>query len=219
MATMLGFIATDAAVSLPLLRAAVSEVARGSFNCITVDGDTSTNDALVLVATARAPMSQITDASSAEYRALCAAVSKVAIRLAQDIIRDAEGATKFITVAAEGGRNSDECRKVAYAVAHSPLVKTAFFASDPNLGRILAAVGYAGVTDLDVEKVDLYLDSVLVAKNGSRHPEYREADGQRVMKQNEITVRIVLNRGNSAAQVWTCDFSHEYVRINADYRS
>ena len=219
MATMLGFIASDAAVSLPLLRAAVGEAARRSFNCITVDGDTSTNDALVLIATARVPMSQITDAGSPEYRAFCDAVSDVAIRLAQGIIRDAEGATKFITIAVEGGRNSEECRKVAYAVAHSPLVKTAFFASDPNLGRILAAVGCAGVADLDVEKVNLYLDEVLVAKNGSRNPEYREADGQRVMKQSEITVRIVLNRGNAAAQVWTCDLSHEYVRINADYRS
>ena len=219
MATMLGFIATDAAVSVPLLRAAVSEAAKRSFNCITVDGDTSTNDALVLVATARAPMPQVTDADSTEYRALCVAVSEVAIRLAQGIIRDAEGATKFITVAVEGGRTSDECRKVAYAVAHSPLVKTAFFASDPNLGRILAAVGYAGVSDLDVEKVDLYLDDVLVAKSGCRHPEYREADGQRVMKQSEITVRIALNRGNAETRVWTCDLSHDYVRINADYRS
>jgi len=219
MATMLGFIATDAAVSLPLLRTAVSEAAKRSFNCITVDGDTSTNDALVLVATARASMPQVTEVGSAEYRALCEAVSEVAIRLAQCIIRDAEGATKFITVAVEGGRTSDECRKVAYAVAHSPLVKTAFFASDPNLGRILAAVGYAGVTDLEVDKVDLYLDDVLVAKSGSRHPEYREEDGQRVMKQSEITVRIALKRGKATARVWTCDLSHDYVRINADYRS
>ncbi|MGQ0525057.1 MAG: bifunctional glutamate N-acetyltransferase/amino-acid acetyltransferase ArgJ [Betaproteobacteria bacterium] len=219
MATMLGFVATDAAVSLPLLRAAVSEAARRSFNCITVDGDTSTNDAFVLIATRRAAMPEITDADSTEYRALLEAISQVAVRLAQAIIRDAEGATKFITIMVEGGRSGEECRRVANAVAHSPLVKTAFFASDPNLGRILAAIGYAGVGDLDVEKVDLYLDDLLVARNGSRHPEYRETDAQRVMKQSEITVRILLNRGKASTGIWTCDLSHEYVRINADYRS
>ena len=219
MATMLGFVATDARVSLPLLRSAVATAARQSFNCITVDGDTSTNDAFMLIATGRAGMPEVSDAPSAEYGALCEAITGVAVELAQGIIRDAEGATKFITVQVEGGRSSEECRKVAYAVAHSPLVKTAFFASDPNLGRILAAVGYAGVADLDVEKVDLHLNDVLVAKNGSRDPGYREADGQRVMKGSEIRVRIVLNRGSAMCRVWTCDLSHDYVRINADYRS
>jgi glutamate N-acetyltransferase/amino-acid N-acetyltransferase len=219
MATMLGFVATDARLSLPLTRAAVVHAATQSFNCITVDGDTSTNDAFVLMASGRADMPEITTATSEQYAALREAVTEVAIELAQAIIRDAEGATKFITVRVEGGRSDDECRRVAYAVAHSPLVKTAFFASDPNLGRILAAVGYSGVADLDVEKVDLYLDDVLVAKNGSRDAGYREADGQRVMKADEITVRIVLNRGGASARLWTCDLSHDYVSINADYRS
>jgi glutamate N-acetyltransferase/amino-acid N-acetyltransferase len=219
MATMLGFVATDARVSLPLVRAVVAHAAKHSFNCITVDGDTSTNDAFVLIASGRADMPEITDATSGEYAALCEAVTAVATELAQAIIRDAEGATKFITVRVEGGRSDDECRRIAYAVAHSPLVKTAFFASDPNLGRILAAVGYAGVADLDVEKVDLYLDDVLVARNGSRYDGYREADGQRVMKNSEITVRILLHRGSASARLWTCDLSHDYVSINADYRS
>lgn len=219
MATMLGFVATDARVNPWLLRAAVTSAVRESFNCITVDGDTSTNDAFMLIATGRADMPEIGDARSAEYAALCEAVAEVASTLAQAIIRDAEGATKFITVVVEGGRSSEECRKVACAVAHSPLVKTAFFASDPNLGRILAAVGYADVADLDVEKVDLYLGDVLVARNGSRHVGYREADGQRVMKASEILVRIVLNRGDATLKLWTCDLSHDYVSINADYRS
>jgi len=219
MATMLGFVATDARLSLSLTRAAVVHAAKQSFNCITVDGDTSTNDAFVLVASGRADMPEITTATSGEYAALREAVTEVAIELAQAIIRDAEGATKFITVRVEGGRSEEECRRVAYAVAHSPLVKTAFFASDPNLGRILAAVGYSGVADLNVEKIDLYLDDVLVAKNGSRDAGYREADGQRVMKADEITVRIVLNRGGASARLWTCDLSHDYVSINADYRS
>ena len=219
MATMLGFVATDARVSLPLVRAAVAHAAKRSFNCITVDGDTSTNDAFVLMASGRADMPEITDATSGEYATLCEAVTEVATELAQAIIRDAEGATKFITVRVEGGHSDDESRRIAYAVAHSPLVKTAFFASDPNLGRILAAVGYSGVADLDVEKVDLYLDDVLVAKNGSRYDGYREADGQRVMKNSEITVRIVLHRGSASARLWTCDLSHDYVSINADYRS
>jgi glutamate N-acetyltransferase/amino-acid N-acetyltransferase len=219
MATMLAFVATDARVSLPLVRATLAHAAKQSFNCITVDGDTSTNDAFVLMASGRADMPEITDATSAEYALLCAGVAEVATELAQAIIRNAEGATKFITVTVERGRSDDECRSVAYAVCHSPLVKTAFFASDPNLGRILAAVGYSGVTDLDVESVDLYLNEVLVAKNGSRYDGYREAEGQRVMKSSEITVRIVLNRGNASARLWTCDLSHEYVSINADYRS
>jgi glutamate N-acetyltransferase / amino-acid N-acetyltransferase len=219
MATMLGFIATDARVSLPLVRAAVARVAQCSFNCITVDGDTSTNDSFMLIASGKADMPQIDNAASAEYAALLDGITEVAVQLAQAIIRDGEGATKFITIRTEGGRSEDECRKVAYAIAHSPLVKTAFFASDPNLGRILAAVGYAGIADLNVEKVDLYLDEVLVAQGGGRHPAYQEADGQRVMKQSEITVRVVLGRGSAAATVWTCDLSHDYVSINADYRS
>lgn len=219
MATMLGFIATDARISLPLVRAAVTHAAQRSFNCITVDGDTSTNDSCMLIASCKADMPQIDNAASAEYAALLGGITEVATQLAQAIIRDGEGATKFITIKAEGGRSEDECRKVAYAIAHSPLVKTAFFASDPNLGRILAAVGYAGIADLKVEKVDLYLDDVLVARGGSRHPAYQEADGQRVMQQSEITVRVVLGRGSAAATVWTCDLSHDYVSINADYRS
>jgi glutamate N-acetyltransferase/amino-acid N-acetyltransferase len=164
-------------------------------------------------------MTEISDTGSAEYADLLMGITDVAIELAQAIIRDGEGATKFITIRAEGGRNEEECRKVAYAIAHSPLVKTAFFASDPNLGRILAAVGYAGIADLSVDKVDLYLDEVLVAKSGGRYPGYQEADGQRVMQQSEITVRVALGRGGAAATVWTCDLSHDYVSINADYRS
>ena len=219
MATMLGFVATDAALSLPLARALTAEAANRSFNCITVDGDTSTNDAFMLIATGGSGMAEITDAKSDQYRALADGVAAVAAELAQAIIRDGEGATKFITVRVEGGRKDEECRRVAYAIAHSPLVKTAFFASDPNLGRILAAIGYAGIADLAVEKVDLYLDDVLVAKGGRRNPAYREADGARVMKQAEITVRVLLNRGSAAATVWTCDLSHDYVTINAEYRT
>jgi glutamate N-acetyltransferase / amino-acid N-acetyltransferase len=219
MATMLGFVACDARVSLPVARAAVKQAAQRSFNCITVDGDTSTNDSFMLIATGSADMPEIGDAKGAEYAALVDGVSAVALELAQAIVRDAEGATKFMTIRVEGGRKEEECRRVAYAIAHSPLVKTAFFASDPNLGRILAAVGYAGIADLAVEKVDLYLDDVLVAKNGGRYASYRENDGQRVMKQAEITVRVVLNRGPAAATVWTCDLSHDYVTINAEYRT
>lgn len=219
MATMLGFVATDAAVSQPLVRAAVSHAAQRSFNCITVDGDTSTNDSFVLMATGKAAMPEISDAKSAEYLAFRDAVTEVAATLAQAIIRDGEGATKFITVKVEAGRSEEECRKVALAIAHSPLIKTAFFASDPNLGRILAAIGYAGIADLDVEGIELFLDDVLVAEHGGRSAGYQEADGQRVMKQAEITVRVVLNRGKAAAVVWTCDLSHDYVSINADYRS
>ena len=219
MATLLGFVATDARLSLPLARSMVAHAANHSFNCITVDGDTSTNDAFILMATGKADMTEVGDAKSTAYTALMEGVTAVAAELAQAIIRDGEGATKFITVRVEGGRTEEECRKVAYAIAHSPLVKTAFFASDPNLGRILAAVGYAGVPDLAVDKVELYLDDVLVAKNGGRCPRYREADGFRVMKQAEITVRVVLNRGAAAATVWTCDLSHDYVTINAEYRT
>ncbi|HET9403679.1 MAG TPA: bifunctional glutamate N-acetyltransferase/amino-acid acetyltransferase ArgJ [Burkholderiales bacterium] len=219
MATLLGFVATDAKLALPLARAMAAQAANRSFNCITVDGDTSTNDAFMLVATGAAGTPELSDGKSAEYAALADGVAAVAAELAQAIIRDGEGATKFITVRVEGGRKEEECRKVAYAIAHSPLVKTAFFASDPNLGRILAAVGYAGIADLAVDMVDLYLDDVLVAKNGGRSPGYHEADGQRVMKQPEITVRVVLNRGAAAATVWTCDLSHDYVTINAEYRT
>jgi glutamate N-acetyltransferase/amino-acid N-acetyltransferase len=219
MATMLGYVATDARVTLPLVKRAVAYAAQRSFNCITVDGDTSTNDSFILIATGKAAMAEITSAGSAEYAAFRDAVTAVAIELAQAIIRDGEGATKFITVRIDGGKTEEECRKVAFAIAHSPLTKTAFFASDPNLGRILAAVGYAGIGDLDADKIDLYLDDVLVAKNGGRHASYQEADGQRVMKQAEITVRVLLNRGEASATVWTCDLSHDYVSINADYRS
>jgi glutamate N-acetyltransferase/amino-acid N-acetyltransferase len=219
MATMLGFIATDARVSLPLVKAAVAYAAQRSFNCISVDGDTSTNDSFMLITSATAQMAEISNARSVEFAAFRDAVTDVAARLAQAIVRDGEGATKFITVSVEGGRTDDECRRIGFAIAHSPLVKTAFFASDPNLGRILAAIGYAGVADLDVEKLDLYLDDVLVARHGGRNPAYQEADGQRVMKQSEITVRVALNRGAATATLWTCDLSHDYVSINADYRS
>ena len=219
MATMLGFIATDCAVSPEVLQQLTRAAADDSFNSITIDGDTSTNDSLIVIATGKSSLPPITRADSPQAKALQAALTTLAQRLAQAIVRDGEGATKFITVRVEGARSRDEARKVAYAVAHSPLVKTAFFASDPNLGRILAAVGYAGVDDLDVDGVDLYLDDVHVATSGGRHPDYREEDGQRVMRQAEITVRIVLGRGDVAATVWTCDLSHDYVSINADYRS
>ncbi|WP_435627668.1 bifunctional glutamate N-acetyltransferase/amino-acid acetyltransferase ArgJ [Candidatus Ferrigenium straubiae] len=219
MATMLGYIATDAGIAQPLLQQMVSEAANRSFNCITVDGDTSTNDALMLIATGRAALPEIRDAKSAEFAALQAAVTEVAIYLAQAIVRDGEGATKFITVQVEGGRDEAECKQIGYAIARSPLVKTAFFASDPNLGRILAAIGYAGVADLDVDVLRLYLDDVLVAEHGGRAASYREEDGQRVMKQSDITIRVVLNRGVAKATLWTCDFSYDYVKINASYRS
>jgi glutamate N-acetyltransferase/amino-acid N-acetyltransferase len=219
MATMLGFVATDAVLAPALVDALVREAADASFNRITIDGDTSTNDAFVLIATRRAGHAEITSLDSAEGRALRDAVVAVSQQLAQAIVRDGEGATKFITVQVDGGRSPDECRQVAYAIAHSPLVKTAFFASDPNLGRILAAVGYAGIADLDPGLIDLHLDDVHVATRGGRHPAYREEDGQRVMKQSEITVRVDLHRGRASAAVWTCDLSYDYVRINADYRS
>ena len=219
MATMLGFIATDAAVAPGLLQALVREAADASFNRITIDGDTSTNDSFVLIASGQAGHAPITSLDSPEGLALREAVTAVASQLAQAIVRDGEGATKFITVQVEGGRDEAECKLVAYAIAHSPLVKTAFFASDPNLGRILAAVGYAGIDDLDQSLIDLYLDDVHVATRGGRHTAYAEADGQRVMKQSEITVRVLLHRGAACATVWTCDLSHDYVSINADYRS
>jgi glutamate N-acetyltransferase/amino-acid N-acetyltransferase len=219
MATMLGFMATDACVAQPLMAQLAKELAEGSFNRVTVDGDTSTNDSFVVVASNKAKHAPVTSLDSADGQALRAAMLDIAKKLAQAIVRDGEGATKFMTIQVEGGKTGEECRKVAYAIAHSPLVKTAFFASDPNLGRILAAVGYAGIDDLDQTKIDLYLDDVLVAKNGGRHPGYVEADGQRVMKQSEITVRVALGRGAAADTVWTCDFSYDYVKINADYRS
>jgi glutamate N-acetyltransferase/amino-acid N-acetyltransferase len=219
MATMLGFMATDAVIAPHLLDTLVQQAADQSFNRITIDGDTSTNDSFVLMATHRAGHPAITDLASAAGRALSEAVFAVASELAQAIVRDGEGATKFIRIQVQGGRDAAECKLVAYAIAHSPLVKTAFFASDPNLGRILAAVGYAGIPDLDQGLIDLYLDDVHVAHQGGRHPAYLEADGQRVMKQSEITVRVDLHRGAAQAEVWTCDLSHDYVSINADYRS
>ena len=219
MATMLGFLAFDASVAQPVLDVLVKEVADCSFNCITIDGDTSTNDSFILIASGKSSLPNITSTDSPAYRALRDAVVGVAQTLAQLIVRDGEGATKFMTVRVEGGASVAECRQIAYAIGHSPLVKTAFYASDPNLGRILAAIGYAGVGDLDVAKIDLYLDDVHVAKAGGRHPDYREEDGQRVMKQSEITIRVVLGRGTADATIWTCELSHEYVSINADYRS
>lgn len=219
MATMLGFMATDACVSASVMQALALQLAEGSFNRVTVDGDTSTNDSFVVIATNKAAHAPIESLDSADGQVLKAAMLEVARKLAQAIVRDGEGATKFIAIQVEGGKTSAECRQVAYAIAHSPLVKTAFFASDPNLGRILAAVGYAGIDDLDQSGIDLYLDDVHVAVQGGRHPQYREEDGQRVMKQSEITVRVALGRGEAVDTVWTCDLSHEYVTINADYRS
>ena len=218
MATMLGYLATDARVAQPVLDRLARVAADQSFNCITIDGDTSTNDSFMLIATGASGV-DVGAPGSADYAAFEAAVVGLSQELAQMIIRDGEGATKFITVTVEEGASVEECRKIAYSIAHSPLVKTAFFASDPNLGRILAAIGYAGVDDLDVSKLNLYLDDVWVAKNGGRNPAYQEADGQRVMKQSEITVRVKLARGQQRATVWTCDLSHDYVSINADYRS
>ncbi|MGI4855477.1 MAG: bifunctional glutamate N-acetyltransferase/amino-acid acetyltransferase ArgJ, partial [Janthinobacterium lividum] len=219
MATMLGFIGTDARVAQPVLDALIQDIADRSFNCITIDGDTSTNDSFIVAATGRSTLPEITSTTEAAYVALRESLLGLAQEIAQLIVRDGEGATKFITIQVEGGANAEECRKVGYAIGHSPLVKTAFFASDPNLGRILAAVGYAGIDDLDVGGVDLYLDDVWVAKAGGRNPDYREADGQRVMQQSEITVRVLLGRGDAQATIWTCDLSHDYVSINADYRS
>jgi glutamate N-acetyltransferase/amino-acid N-acetyltransferase len=219
MATMLAYVATDAAVSQAALQQMLALAAARSFNRITVDGDTSTNDSFMLIATGAAGTQAIVDERHPDYAALAEAVTEVAVWLAQAIIRDGEGATKFITVQVEGGKTEEECGKVAYAIAHSPLVKTAFFASDPNLGRLLCAIGYAGIPDLDVGRVQLYLGEVLVAKDGGRNPAYREEDGQRVMQQSEITVRVELARGAAQTTVWTCDLSHDYVSINADYRS
>jgi glutamate N-acetyltransferase/amino-acid N-acetyltransferase len=215
MATLLGFVATDAEVSQTFLRKAVQRVADQSFNCATVDGDTSTNDSFMLVATGKGPVCR----SKKDLALVEDAILDVSQRLAQAIIRDGEGATKFVTVQVEKGRSEAECRQVAYAIAHSPLVKTAFFASDPNLGRILAAIGYSGIRDLASEKIDLYIDDVLVAKSGGRNPAYREEQGVAAMRKAEFTVRAVLNRGKAAATLWTCDLSFDYVKINAEYRT
>ncbi|MDY0011784.1 MAG: bifunctional glutamate N-acetyltransferase/amino-acid acetyltransferase ArgJ [Rhodocyclaceae bacterium] len=223
MATMLGFVATDAVVAQPVLEALVKEAADLSFNSITVDGDTSTNDSFIVMATGQAGHGEIATASGVDYAALRGALIDISIALAQAIVRDGEGATKFMTIAVEGGGSREECRKVAYAIGHSPLVKTAFFASDPNLGRILAAIGYAGIDDLDVARIRVWLGSrgeeVLVAEAGGRAASYKEDAGARIMQDAEITVRVDLARGEAAATVWTCDFSYDYVKINADYRS
>jgi glutamate N-acetyltransferase / amino-acid N-acetyltransferase len=219
MATMLGFMACDARVDQGVMGQLALELAEGSFNRVTVDGDTSTNDSFVVIATNKAAHAPVTSLGSAAGQMLKEAMLGVARQLAQAIVRDGEGASKFITVRVEGGKTREECRQVAYAIAHSPLVKTAFFASDPNLGRILAAVGYAGIEDLDQTRIELFLDDVHVAVRGGRNPAYREEDGQRVMKQQEITVRVELGRGRASDTVWTCDLSHDYVSINADYRS
>jgi glutamate N-acetyltransferase/amino-acid N-acetyltransferase len=219
MATMLGYVATDAAVSRAALQSMLAQTAARSFNRITVDGDTSTNDSFIAIATGAAGTETIADERHPHYAALAAVVTEVAVWLAQAIIRDGEGATKFITVQVEGGKSEQECSQVAYAIAHSPLVKTAFFASDPNLGRLLCAIGYAGIADLDVGRVRLHLGDVRVASGGSLDPAYREEDAQRVMQQSEITVRVELGRGSARTTVWTCDLSHDYVSINADYRS
>jgi glutamate N-acetyltransferase/amino-acid N-acetyltransferase len=219
MATMLGFVATDAAISQDLLQNLLKQATDASFNSITVDGDTSTNDSYIAIATGLAGNAEITDATGNDYAQLKAAIEQVSHFLAQAIVRDGEGATKFITINVEGGASYDECKAVGYAIGRSPLVKTAFFASDPNLGRILAAIGYAGIHDLDVDNIEVRLDDVLVAINGGRNPDYQESQGQAVMNQAEISINIRLNRGEQKATVWTCDFSYDYVKINADYRS
>ena len=218
MATLLAYVATDAAVAQPALQACLAHAVGGSFNRITVDGDTSTNDACVLIATGQGAVT-VDDLSSPTGQALQAAVDEVCRVLAQAIVRDGEGATKFITVEITGGRDTAECAKVAYAIARSPLVKTAFFASDPNWGRILAAVGYAGLDDLEIDRVNVYLGDVCIVRAGGRAGDYTEARGQAVMAQDEITVRVQLGRGSAQTTVWTCDFSYDYVRINAEYRT
>ena len=219
MATMLGYVAMDANVSQPVLQHMLREAADLSFNRITIDGDTSTNDSCILIATGQAQMDEISDLNSSEYAQLSSAVNEVMLELAQAIVRDGEGATKFVTVQVTGGGNRDECLDVAYAVAHSPLIKTALFASDPNWGRILAAVGYAGVPNLDVDGIDVFLDDLCITRNGGRAAEYTEEQGARVMAQSEITIRIELGRGSASETIWTTDLSHEYVRINAEYRT
>ena len=219
MATMLGFIATDAVIVQGLMDRLVKDIADVSFNCVTVDGDTSTNDSFVLMATGQAQHPEIVDADSSDYAVLKSALTEIAILLAQAMARDGEGATKFISIEVESGRNVAECKQIAFAIAHSPLIKTAFFASDPNLGRILAAIGYAGVSDLDVNALQVYLGDVLVAEKGGRAASYTEAAGVAVMRESDIGVRVVLNRGSAKSTVWTCDFSYDYVKINAEYRT
>ena len=219
MATMLSFIATDAKVSQPVLQLMTQEIADETFNTITVDGDTSTNDSFVIIATGKNSQSEIDNIADPRYKQLKDLLGSLALELAQAIVRDGEGATKFITVRVENAKTRDEARQAAYAVAHSPLVKTAFFASDPNLGRLLAAIGYAGIADLDADILEMYLDDVLVAENGGRAASYTEEQGQAVMAKDEITVRIKLHRGQAATTIYTCDLSHDYVSINADYRS
>jgi glutamate N-acetyltransferase/amino-acid N-acetyltransferase len=218
MATMLAYLACDASVEAIALQRCLDQSVQRSFNRITVDGDTSTNDACVLVATG-ASGSPLIDTGHADYPAFCNAVTEVCERLAQLLVRDAEGATKFVTVRVESGRDSGECLKLAYTVAHSPLVKTAFFASDPNWGRILAAVGRAGIEGLDIKKIRIFLDDVCIVRDGGKADDYRERDGQAVMEQEDILIRIQLGRGDAIEQIWTCDLSDEYVRINAEYRS
>jgi glutamate N-acetyltransferase/amino-acid N-acetyltransferase len=219
MATMLAFIATDAPIPVAMLRNLARDIADVSFNCATVDGDTSTNDSFVLAATGKAPFAPLVADADPRVAPIRAALAEVATELAQAIVRDGEGATKFITINVEGGRDVAECRRIALGIAHSPLVKTAFFASDPNLGRIVCAIGNAASSDLDPARVSFRLDDVLVVDRGGRAPSYREEDGQRVMKQDEIDIRVDLGRGNARSVVWTCDFSHDYVSINADYRT
>ncbi|OGT20925.1 MAG: bifunctional ornithine acetyltransferase/N-acetylglutamate synthase [Gammaproteobacteria bacterium RBG_16_57_12] len=219
MATMLAFIATDAAVTQSLLQHCLVRAVQQSFNHITVDGDTSTNDACVLMASGQSGLPIIDDSASVAFRQLCAVVTEVCKELAQKIIRDGEGATKFITIEVNEGGSEQECEAVAYSIAHSPLVKTAFFASDPNWGRILAAIGRSGLADLDLDRVNVHLDEVCIVSGGGRDPRYTEAQGQTVMKREEITIRVQLGRGNQSVQVWTCDFSYDYVRINAEYRT
>jgi glutamate N-acetyltransferase/amino-acid N-acetyltransferase len=219
MATMLGFVATDAAIAAPVLDALLRSAVNQSFNRITIDGDTSTNDSCVLIASGAAGNPAIARAEGALYEKLAAAVHRVFARLAQLIVRDGEGATKFITVQVEEGASTQECCDVAYSIAHSPLVKTAFFASDPNWGRIVAAIGNAGVGGLDVSRVRVYLNDVCIVDNGGRAPAYTEEQGAAVMKQAEILIRVCLGRGTARDTVYTCDFSYDYVKINADYRS
>ena len=218
MATMLGYVATDAAVPAALLQTMLREISNVSFNRVTVDGDTSTNDSFMLIAAGTSGVS-IDSTQTEGYAALYAAVREVAVFLAQALARDGEGATKFVTIEVSGGRDAEECLKVGKAIAHSPLIKTALFASDPNLGRLLAAIGYAGIADLDVNTVRLWLGSVLVAENGGRHPAYVEAEAAAVMKEAEITIHVDLGRGQATETVWSCDFSYDYVKINAEYRS
>lgn len=219
MATMLGYMATDAAVSQEILQNLLHDAANKSFNRITIDGDTSTNDSCMLVATGQAALEPITEPSGELYNALRTAVNQVAMQLAQAIVRDGEGATKFVTVKVVGGGNQQECLDVAYAVAHSPLIKTALFASDPNWGRIVAAIGYAGVQGLNPDLVNVFLDDVCIVKDGGRAQDYTEEQGAAVMQQSELLIRIELGRGDCVETIWTTDLSHEYVRINAEYRS